>query len=169
SYSHIAKQLGIRNAAIHYHFPSKANLGAAMIARYQKQFTRWVAYNELKHGKQYHTLFEAYVSISRSFTQQQHSIFPLAVLESNYTVFPENMQVLTQSLSRNIHNWFTSLLNQGRIAGVFFFTGSANDKSLHISAALQGASMMALVESSAVFETTVQQIKQQLGLAHEAP
>ncbi len=167
SYGHIAAQLGIRNAAIHYHFPSKADLGAALIIRYQKHFVRWITHNEQKHAKNYQTLFEAYITISRSFIQQQDSICPLAVLESNYTVFPEKMQLLTQTLTRDIRKWFSTLLNDGKTAGIFKFNGSANNKSILISAALQGASMMALVESAAVFEATVVQIKHEIGLTNE--
>src|SRR5438128_8157538 len=43
SYHHIAVQLGIRNAAIHYHFPSKESLGVALIQRYRKRFRDWFA------------------------------------------------------------------------------------------------------------------------------
>ena len=35
SYHHIAIQLGVRNAAIHYHFPSKEDLGVALVKRFQ--------------------------------------------------------------------------------------------------------------------------------------
>ena len=35
SYHHIAVQLGIRNAAIHYHFPGKEDLGVELIRRYR--------------------------------------------------------------------------------------------------------------------------------------
>ena len=35
SYQDISRPLGIRNAAIHYHFPAKADLGLAVIERYR--------------------------------------------------------------------------------------------------------------------------------------
>ncbi|MBT5107443.1 MAG: TetR/AcrR family transcriptional regulator [Rhodospirillaceae bacterium] len=34
SYRDIAAQIGIRSASIHYHFPTKADLGTAVVARY---------------------------------------------------------------------------------------------------------------------------------------
>ncbi len=167
SYSHIASQLGIRNAAIHYHFPVKADLGAAMIQRYQNQFNSWVSYHELKYSTQYEKLLDAYITISRNFILQQNTICPLAVLEANFTVFPDNMKLQTQNLSKDIRTWFSKLLESGRNADCFKFMGSANSKSLVVSAALQGASMMALVESLDVFEASVIQIKLELGLNHE--
>ena len=38
SYADIAGELGLTNAALHYHFPSKAELGEALIARYAIRF-----------------------------------------------------------------------------------------------------------------------------------
>ena len=38
SYADVAAQLGVTKASLHYHFPSKAQLGAALIDRYQTNF-----------------------------------------------------------------------------------------------------------------------------------
>ena len=46
SYHHIAVQLGVRNAAIHYHFPAKEDLGVALVKRYQERFKGWVGKTE---------------------------------------------------------------------------------------------------------------------------
>jgi AcrR family transcriptional regulator len=167
SYSDISKQLGIRNAAIHYHFPTKSDLGAAMIERYQSQFGSWMSHNEQKYANQYEKLLESYIAIPRSFINKEHTVCPLAVLESNYTIFPEAMQVLTKSLSKDIRTWLTRILDSGRNAGAFKFEGTAENKSLILSAALQGASMMAHVDSPDIFETTVLQLKRELGLEYE--
>ena len=38
SYQDISQVLGIRKASIHYHFPSKTDLGVAVIERYAERF-----------------------------------------------------------------------------------------------------------------------------------
>src|ERR1700733_11196961 len=38
SYADIAAQLGVTKASLHYHFPSKAQLGIALIDRYHRSF-----------------------------------------------------------------------------------------------------------------------------------
>ena len=38
SYADIAKDVGIRKASIHHHYPAKADLGIALIERYRQQF-----------------------------------------------------------------------------------------------------------------------------------
>ena len=40
SYQDIADSLGIRKASIHYHFPSKSDLGVAVVDRYMSPFRR---------------------------------------------------------------------------------------------------------------------------------
>ena len=38
SYHHISQELGVKNAAIHYHFPTKEDLGAAIAENYTENF-----------------------------------------------------------------------------------------------------------------------------------
>jgi TetR/AcrR family transcriptional repressor of nem operon len=42
SYADIASELGVKNAAIHYHFASKETLGIAVIQRYRERFKLWI-------------------------------------------------------------------------------------------------------------------------------
>ena len=42
SYGHIAKELGIKTAAVHYHFPTKADLGVALVQRFQTRYRLWM-------------------------------------------------------------------------------------------------------------------------------
>src|SRR5207302_10075529 len=39
SYADVARELGISKAALHYHYPGKAELGEALIERYAARFT----------------------------------------------------------------------------------------------------------------------------------
>jgi TetR/AcrR family transcriptional repressor of nem operon len=38
----VAGELGVKNAAIHYHFPTKEALGCAVVKRYQDRFQLWI-------------------------------------------------------------------------------------------------------------------------------
>lgn len=38
SFREIAEEIGIKSASVHYHFPTKANLAAAVVLRYTKNF-----------------------------------------------------------------------------------------------------------------------------------
>src|SRR5271167_853168 len=43
SYADVAAELSLTKASLHYHFPSKAELGEALIARYAERFARALA------------------------------------------------------------------------------------------------------------------------------
>jgi TetR/AcrR family transcriptional regulator, transcriptional repressor for nem operon len=40
SYADVASELGITKASLHYHFPTKAELGEALVARYGDRFAQ---------------------------------------------------------------------------------------------------------------------------------
>ena len=164
SYTHISEELGIKNAAVHYHFPTKADLGTAMITRFRQQFQSWTAHLDKKYPGQVENLLEGYIAVPRNFVKDDTLMCPLGVLESDFNILPDSMQRETRGLSRDMREWFTGVLTLGRDQGIFHFIGPAQDKALMITAALQGASLMAGAESSDLFETTVTQIKRDLGL-----
>ena len=43
SYADIAREVGVTKPALHYHFPSKTDLGVAIIGRYHERFTSALA------------------------------------------------------------------------------------------------------------------------------
>jgi len=49
SYADLAKDVGIRTASIHYHFPSKADLSAALMQRYHENFEEICAQIDARH------------------------------------------------------------------------------------------------------------------------
>src|SRR6185503_12431598 len=65
SYADIAAKLGVTKASLHYHFPSKAELGRALIARYHTAFSaalEAIDQHALKPGeklRQYVGLYDA--------------------------------------------------------------------------------------------------------------
>jgi len=164
SYTHISQRLGIKNAAVHYHFPTKADLGTAMIQRFRDQFKSWTDHLETKYNQQADKLLDGFIVIPRSYSNKEKLICPLGVLEASFNVLPHSMQKQTQGLGQDMRDWLTQILELGRQHHIFHFVGPAQDKALLISAALQGASFIATTESNELFETTVRQIKRDLDI-----
>lgn len=50
SYADLAKEVGIRKASIHYHFPMKADLAFSLIERYATRFVETLATIETSHA-----------------------------------------------------------------------------------------------------------------------
>src|SRR6185503_20177866 len=103
SYHHIAVQLGVRNAAIHYHFPAKEDLGVALVRRYQERFRAWVK----THGdvadadawKRLQAYFQTYVD----FLQADCKCCPGGVLGTEFNAIPEAMREQARTLMREIY------------------------------------------------------------------
>lgn len=158
SYHHIAVQLGVRNAAIHYHFPSKEDLGASLVRRYQERFTAWA-------GKQEGTVnawdrLQAYFKTYVDFLEADCRCCPGGVLGAEFEALPEAMREQSRLLMRQVYEWLIRTLELGREQGSLRYAGRAEDKAVEIGAALQGGLQIARLAGPERFH----QLLSQLGL-----
>jgi len=159
SYQHIATELGIKNAAIHYHFSNKAVLGVALIQRFQQRFHHFAA---KLHDAEPAEKLDEYFGISINYLRYGARVCPLGVLEAEYHAIPVEMQDAIKLLDEAIRLWLTSVLDNGRAAKQFAFNCTPEQKALVILAALQGALQMARVGGNRVFFDTLRQLRQDI-------
>jgi TetR/AcrR family transcriptional repressor of nem operon len=141
SYADIAEQLGVTKASLHYHFPSKAELGCALIERYREIFG--AALNEIdrrfdspreKLGR-YVGLYDAVMNNDRMCL--------CGMLAAEYATLPAPMQAgLRRFFDANEH-WLTGVLESGRRAGSFSFHESPSERARVVLGALEGAMLVA--------------------------
>lgn len=163
SYNHIAKPLGIKNAAVHYHFPAKADLGVALIERCRTRFQQYT--DLLEAGGATPLLkFEAYITLPWRYLRDGGKVCPLGVLEVEFNSLPEAMQLQVLALDQEMRAWLTSALEEGREQKLFCFEGPAEEQAMLIAAALQGALQLARVAGHTAFATCVRRLKEDLGL-----
>lgn len=165
SYKHIAEKLGIRNAAIHYHFAAKSDLGEAVVRRFRERFAEWRDRHERKHAENAVRLLDGFIAIPRSYARRNGVVCPVGALEREFEVLPDGMRVQTRLLSEDMLAWLRDLLERGRAAGAFRFEGTAAEKALLVFAALQGASLMASAGEPRSFEVVVRQVRKELGVS----
>jgi TetR/AcrR family transcriptional repressor of nem operon len=160
SYHHIAVQLGVRNAAIHYHFPAKEDLGVALVRRYQDRFRAWVlTVEELDNAwAQLQAYFQTYID----FLQADCKCCPGGVLGTEFHAIPETMREQARTLMREIYEWLVRTLESGRQQGSLQYSGRAEDKAVEIGAALQGGLQIARLAGPERFY----QMLAQLSLEH---
>ena len=163
SYQHIAVQLGIRNAAIHYHFPSKENLGVALVKRYRERFREWCEQMNSKESAwdRLRAYFQTYVD----FLEADGKICPAGVLGSEYEAIPEEMRQEARLLMREIFEWLVEILDLGREQGTLQFPGDSRHKAVEVGAALQGGLQIARMAGPERFH----QVLAQLGLELAQP
>jgi len=163
SYSNIASALGVKNAAIHYHFPSKTDLGVAIIQRYRRRFKRWTEQQEMLSADPWQKM-EWYFDLTVRYYSQNQRICPTGVLSAEFLVLPPEMQAETRLFVDDLIAWCTRILLEGQQQGYFNFAGVAREKAVNIMAALQGGLQLTRVLSSGeLLDNIARQIRIELG------
>jgi TetR/AcrR family transcriptional repressor of nem operon len=161
SYQHIAVQLGIRNAAIHYHFPSKADLGTALIRRYRERYQQTIQEIEASSHDAWARL-QGFFKIYLAYLEAGDMVCPGGVLGAEFSSIPPPMQEETRLMLREIYEWLISVLTRGRDSGELQFAGTPEGKALEIGCALQGALQIARCTDRDRFHLVLQQIEADL-------
>jgi TetR/AcrR family transcriptional regulator, transcriptional repressor for nem operon len=168
AYQHIAVQLGIRNAAIHYHFPAKEDLGIALIRRYRERFCQWA--EALPTSLDAWARLQAYFGTYRSYLTERAGedgcrLCPGGALAAEFCALPEPMRHEARLLMRDVQDWLRRTLDDGRRDGVLQFNGDALDKAVEIGAALQGGIQIARIAGVAHFGQLLDQLALELNPA----
>jgi AcrR family transcriptional regulator len=161
SYAHIAAKLGVKNAAIHYHFHSKEELGCAVIQRYRDRFQLWVKNARVKDLSPQEKL-NWFFGIYTNMRADKGKVCLAGSLETDFNAIPDSMREQTQALTREMLSWLQGILNEGREAGVFQFNGDAAGKAALILSSLQGGLQIARALGTKKFQEVVEQNKQDL-------
>jgi TetR/AcrR family transcriptional repressor of nem operon len=160
SYQHISGELGVRNAAIHYHFPKKTDLGVALIERYRRRFARYVAAQaELSPPVQ----LDRYFSLADTYYNKQQ-ICPSGILSAELHTLPPEMRQSTASFVEEMRTWAVDIVRRGQAAGAMHYVGTPEGMGTIVFAAMQGSLQLARLDSTALDEVK-QQIRLLLGMA----
>jgi len=158
SYAHIASELGVKNAAIHYHFPTKEDLGIAVMRRYRDRFKLWINNSRVKdlshEGK-----LDWFLSIYSDWRADQGKVCLVGSFEAEFNTIPEGLQAEVQALHKEMLTWLQATLTEGREAGVFQFNGEPASKAALIGSTLQGALQMARALGTKKFSDVLEQIR----------
>ena len=154
SYADISKPLEIKNAAVHYHFPTKTDLGVAIIEATIQDFV--VLCEQVKNQSPMDKLI-AFISIyDRSKSMNRVCI--VGALSPSYDSLPEEMQVKLHEVASSILLWLSAVLEEGKTLKVFQFTEDASTKAHAIISSLLASLLLQKVLSDQAFETIKQSI-----------
>jgi TetR/AcrR family transcriptional repressor of nem operon len=141
SYADIAAELGVTKASLHYHFPSKAELGRSLIERYHGLFgTALDAIDRRTNSPQ--EKLKQYVGLYDSVLSNERMCL-CGMLAAEYATLPAPMQAgLTRFFDANEH-WLTAVLEDGLRSGTFSFKEAAKERARVLLGALEGAMLVA--------------------------
>ncbi|HET9767305.1 MAG TPA: TetR/AcrR family transcriptional regulator [Thermoanaerobaculia bacterium] len=164
SYQDLADGIGIRKASIHYHFPSKEDLGVALIERIGAAMRRFAVELSEKHRPPEERLI-AFFRVMRGLLDEGNKICVFGVLGAEFNALPPRMQAAYAELLEAQQKWLARVLERGRERGVFAFAGTPDEEALIVSSTVQGALQIARASRQPErFDAVVAAIESRLGL-----
>jgi TetR/AcrR family transcriptional regulator, transcriptional repressor for nem operon len=141
SYADVATQLGVTKASLHYHFPSKAELGRALIERYHAGFAEALDTINREVGRACEKL-ERYVALYDAVIRNDRMCL-CGMLAAEHATLPATMQTQLQLFFDANERWLTTVLEEGRRVGRFAFQERAHERARVLLGALEGAMLVA--------------------------
>jgi TetR/AcrR family transcriptional repressor of nem operon len=142
SYADVAAELDLTKAALHYHFPGKAELGTALIARYAQRFMTALATIDTLDDPR--AELEAYAQLYLRVLDDQRMCL-CGMLAAEYQTLPAPMQDAVIAFFDTNERWLAGVLDDGRSQGVLTFTGTPEATARMIVGGLEGAMLVARV------------------------
>lgn len=139
SYQDIADALGIRKASIHYHFPSKTELGIAVVDRYIARFD--AALSELAANSSLSTaaVLDFYVQPYLQFAGTPDRVCLCGALSGEMLALPAEMRARVEHFFTTHQAWLAKILKRGVTKGEFELAAPAAKVARMMFAALQGS------------------------------
>jgi len=141
SYADVAAELDLTKASLHYHFPSKAELGEALIARYAERFAQALAAIDanVTHAP---AKLDAYASLYAEVLREERMCL-CGMLAAEYQTLPDPIRDAVVAFLDDNEAWLALVLEQGREERSLRFAGTAADTARSIVSGLEGAMLVA--------------------------
>jgi TetR/AcrR family transcriptional regulator, transcriptional repressor for nem operon len=141
SYADIATALRVTKASLHYHFPSKADLGRRLMQRYTQNFLTALAAIDAS-GADAREKLQRYVSIYSDVLANNRMCL-CGMLAAEYATLPKPIRLEVIRFFDANEAWLAGVLDEGRQAKAMHFPGSAIEAARVLIAGLEGAMMLA--------------------------
>jgi len=141
SYADIAAALAVTKASLHYHFPTKAQLGQQLIERYERRFLDALA--AIDHsGVDAREKLRRYAAIYTHVLRSNRMCL-CGMLASDYATLAKPVKDGVKHFFDRNEDWLVAVLEEGRRSGTLRFAGSPDVVARGIVGALEGAMMLA--------------------------
>lgn len=143
SYRDLADQIGIKTASVHYHFPTKGDLGQAMVENELEVFSENLARLDAEEQDPRRRL-ERFIQLFQASTIGCNNRMCLgAMLAVEQETSPEPVQRAVLRLFEHNEAWIAKVLEEGRKQRQFRFDGPSDAAARCLFSALEGALLMA--------------------------
>jgi TetR/AcrR family transcriptional regulator, transcriptional repressor for nem operon len=139
SFRDLAEMVGVKSASVHYHFPTKGDLGAALARRYTED---GMAYLDamLADGIGYRACLDRYVALFRTALEDDNRMCLCGIMAAEAEDLPEAVRAEVAAFTNANVAWLTQLLAERRPGTD---AALARDRGAAIYAAVAGAQLVA--------------------------
>jgi len=141
SYADIASELDVTKASLHYHFPTKAELGKRLIERYEHNFVAALDAIEHDAADEFDKL-RRYASIYAGVLSNDQMCL-CGMLAAEHGTLPDSMRRELRHYFDVNETWLAGVLERGRAQGLLHFDGAAREVACMLLGAFEGAMMLA--------------------------
>jgi TetR/AcrR family transcriptional regulator, transcriptional repressor for nem operon len=141
SYADVAAELAITKASLHHHFPSKAGLGEALIARYAERLTDALAAIDA-HAAEAPAKLDAYTGLYTDVLREGRMCL-CGMLAAEHETLPTPIRGAVVAFLDENESWLERVLEQGRSDGSLRFNGTAKATARSILSGLEGSMLVA--------------------------
>ena len=141
SFYDLADRVGIKTASIHYHFPTKGDLGVALIRRYRQLEAE--AFAQFDKEPDTRTRLRHYAGLFRSLLETNYRMCLAGILAIDCSTLPPLLVEEVKACFDDNERWLALTLAAGRQVGELVFDPPADVVARSLFAALEGAMLSA--------------------------
>ena len=134
SYQDISSELGIKNAAVHYYFPSKKNLGTSIVKTNIQRFEEMVDNMNSRRFDEWQQL-ETFIKIYIRSNREKKKCL-VGSLSPDYNTLDDSTKRELKRMIDIILKWLAELLEKGKAKNIFAFHDEPSSKALNIFSSL---------------------------------
>ena len=135
SFRDIADEVGIKSASVHYHFPTKADLGAELVRRYTDVFLGQLRSHETLAQQGLDPL-KYYVGKFRMALEKDGQMCLCGLLGAESSALPDSVKTEIQAFFECNIDWLSEAYRRNAVA-------DSRQKAMETLALLEGAMMIA--------------------------
>lgn len=128
SFKDISNDIGIKTASIHYHFPTKSELGVATI---KEHIARYEALKEKVANKSPLIKLEAFIAVQAQI-KMDNKVCIVGSLATDLNTLDESIKDELKIFAKLVLEWLTEVLTEGKNQNIFEFDILPRTKAIMI-------------------------------------
>jgi TetR/AcrR family transcriptional repressor of nem operon len=148
SFGHLAERIGVKPPAIHHHYPTKNELGLALMQRYRNRLHASLA-NIDRQQQAPRKKLERYIMLFQATLRPDHRMCLCGMLATELPTLSAELQGEVRTFFEDNEAWLARVLGEGRKTRTLEFEGTPAGAARIIYAMLQGAMISARTFSDA--------------------